>query len=113
MLQGAPGNCARTHCTSNAACRSSSSHACVSAHYHNDNSSSSYHNPTLLSDPLPIFWYNQSMVTKQLYVNHMISTLINHTCTNLAAHLEGKSHDAINDDLLRERHTKRHAQAME
>ncbi len=53
MLQGAPGNCARTHCTSNAACRSSSSHACVSAHYHNDNSSSSYHNPTLLSDPLP------------------------------------------------------------
>ena len=27
----------------------------MSAHYHNDNSSSSYHNPTLLSEPLPEF----------------------------------------------------------
>lgn len=55
-----------------------------------------------------IFWYNYSMVTKQLYVEYLISTPVNYTCTNLAAHLEGTSHDAINDDLRRERPTARH-----
>lgn len=48
------------------------------------------------------------MVTKQLYVEYLISTPVNYTCTNLAAHLEGTSHDAINDYLRRERHTARH-----
>ena len=48
------------------------------------------------------------MATKQLYVQYLISTLSNYTCTNLAAHLEGTSHDAINDYLRRERHTARH-----
>jgi SRSO17 transposase len=55
-----------------------------------------------------IFWYNSKMVTKQLYVEYLISTPVNYTCTNLAAHLEGTSHDAISDYLRRERHTARH-----
>ncbi|HRZ35466.1 MAG TPA: transposase [Candidatus Paceibacterota bacterium] len=44
-------------------------------------------------------------ITKQRYVEYVISTLINYTCTNLANHLDGISHDAINDYLRRERHT--------
>lgn len=48
------------------------------------------------------------MVTKQLYVEYLISTPVNYTCTNLAAHLDGTSHDAINDYLRRERYTARH-----
>lgn len=48
------------------------------------------------------------MVTKQLYVEYLISTPVNYTCTNLAAHLESTSHDAITDYLRRERHTSRH-----
>ena len=48
------------------------------------------------------------MMTKQIYVEYLISTPVNYTCTNLAAHLEGTSHDAINDYLRRERHTARH-----
>ena len=55
-----------------------------------------------------IFWYNYSRVTKQIYVEYLISTPVNDTCTNLAAHLEDTSHDAINDYLRRERHTARH-----
>ena len=44
-------------------------------------------------------------ITKQLYVEYMISTPINSTCTNLADHLDDISHDAINDYLRREKHT--------
>lgn len=47
------------------------------------------------------------MVTKKLYVEYLISTPVNYTCTNLAAHMESTSHDAINDYLRRERHTAR------
>lgn len=47
------------------------------------------------------------MVTKRLYVEYLISTPVNYTCTNLAAHLENTSHDAINDYLRREKHTAR------
>lgn len=44
-------------------------------------------------------------ITKQQYVKYVISTPINYTCTNLANHLDGISHDAINDYLRREKHT--------
>jgi len=44
-------------------------------------------------------------ITKQRYVEYIISTPINYTCTNLADHLDDISHDAINDDLRREKHT--------
>lgn len=47
------------------------------------------------------------MVTKQIYVEYLISTPVNYTCTNLAEHLENTSHDAINDYLNRERHSAR------
>lgn len=48
------------------------------------------------------------MVTKQLYVECLISMPVNYTCTNLTAHLESTSHDAITDYLRRERQTARH-----
>ena len=35
-------------------------------------------------------------------------TPINYTCTNLAEHLEGMSHDVVSDFLKRERLTARH-----
>ncbi len=44
-------------------------------------------------------------ITKQRYVEYIISTPINYTCTNLADHLDDISHDAINDYLRREKHT--------
>jgi len=48
------------------------------------------------------------MITKQQYVEYLISTPINYTCTNLAEHLEGVSHDAVSDYLEREKLTARH-----
>ena len=36
-------------------------------------------------------------ITKQRYVEYVISTPINYTCTNLAAHLEQISHDTVRD----------------
>ena len=48
------------------------------------------------------------MITKQKYVEYLVSTPINYTCTNLAEHLEGTSHDVVSDYLKRERHTARH-----
>lgn len=47
------------------------------------------------------------MMTKQQYVEYLVSTPINYTCSNLAEHLEGISHDAVTDYLARERHTAR------
>lgn len=47
------------------------------------------------------------MMTKQQYVEYLVSTPINYTCSNLAEHLEGVSHDAVTDYLERERHTAR------
>jgi hypothetical protein len=47
------------------------------------------------------------MITKQTYVEYLISTPINYTCTNLAEHLEGVSHDAITDYLSHARLTTR------
>lgn len=47
------------------------------------------------------------MITKQQYVEYLVSTPINYTCSNLAEHLEGVSHDTVTDYLERERHTAR------
>lgn len=47
------------------------------------------------------------MITKQKYIECLISTPINYTCTNLAEHLEGVSHDAITDYLSHARLTAR------
>lgn len=42
------------------------------------------------------------MITKQQYVEYLLSTPKNCTCTYLAEHLEGVSHDVVTD-LLRQR----------
>ena len=47
------------------------------------------------------------MFTKKHYIEYLISTPVNYTCTNLANHLEGMSHDAITDYLRRDRLTAR------
>lgn len=48
------------------------------------------------------------MIAKQKYVEYLLSTPINYTCTNLADHLEGVSHDVVGNYLKRERLTARH-----
>lgn len=48
------------------------------------------------------------MITKQQYVEYLISTPINYTCTNLAEHLDGVSHDVVSDYLQRDKLTSRH-----
>ena len=47
------------------------------------------------------------MITKRQYIEYLISTPVNYTCSNLAEHLDGVSHDAITDYLQRERLTAR------
>jgi SRSO17 transposase len=47
------------------------------------------------------------MITKRQYIEYLISTPINYTCSNLAEHLDGVSHDAISDYLQREKLTAR------
>ncbi len=46
--------------------------------------------------------YDRDMVTKKDYIEYLINTPINYTCTNLAEHLDDVSHDAVNDYLHRE-----------
>ena len=41
-------------------------------------------------------------------LEYLVSTPINHTCTNLAEHLDGMSHDVVSDFLKRERLTANH-----
>jgi hypothetical protein len=48
------------------------------------------------------------MITKQQYVEHLLATPGNYTCSYLAEHLDETSHDAVSDYLRRERHTARH-----
>jgi len=48
------------------------------------------------------------MVTKRQYIEYLISTPSNYTCSNLADHLEGVSHDAVSDFLQRDKLTARH-----
>jgi len=47
------------------------------------------------------------MITKRQYIEYLISTPVNYTCTNLAEHLERVSHEAISDYLQREKLTAR------
>jgi hypothetical protein len=48
------------------------------------------------------------MVTKRQYIEYLISTPSNYTCSNLADHLEDVSHDAVSDFLQRDKLTARH-----
>ena len=47
------------------------------------------------------------MITKQQYVEYLISTVANYTGTHLAEHLNEVSHDTITDYLRSERLTAR------
>jgi hypothetical protein len=48
-----------------------------------------------------------NIITKRQYIEYLISTPANYTCTNLADHLQGVSHDAISDYLARAKITAR------
>ncbi len=48
------------------------------------------------------------MVTKRQYIEYLVSSPANYTCTNLAAHLEGVSHDTVSDYLARAKTTAHH-----
>jgi hypothetical protein len=48
------------------------------------------------------------MITKQQYVEYLISSFGNYTGSHLAEHLEGVSHDVVTDYLRTERLTSRH-----
>ncbi len=52
------------------------------------------------------------MITKQQYVEYLISTVINYTGTHLAEHLEGVSHDVVTDYLQSEHLTARQLWAL-
>ena len=45
------------------------------------------------------------MLTKEQHIEFLISTPINYTCTHLANHISGISHDSISDFLRNERIT--------
>ncbi len=45
------------------------------------------------------------MLTKEQYIEFLISTPVNYTCTHLADHLSGISHDSITDFLKSQRLT--------
>jgi hypothetical protein len=45
------------------------------------------------------------MMTKQTYIEYLLNTPVNYTCSNLAEHLDGVSHDAVSDFLQRGRVT--------
>ena len=47
------------------------------------------------------------MITKQQYVEYLISSVANYTCSNLAEHLDNICHDSITDYLCNERLTAR------
>lgn len=55
-------------------------------------------------------FFTETMFTKRQYIEYLIATTGNYTCTNLAEHLEGAqeiSHDAISDYLAHEKLTPR------
>lgn len=52
------------------------------------------------------------MITKQNYIEYLISTPINYTCTNLSAHLDNVSHDVVSNFLKRGRITPAQVWAM-
>jgi hypothetical protein len=47
------------------------------------------------------------MITKKQYIEYLLHTPINYTCSNLAHHLNGVSHDAASDFLARDKSTAR------
>lgn len=47
------------------------------------------------------------MITKKQYIEYLLSTPINYTCSNLSAHLEGVSHDTVTDFLQNSKFTPR------
>src|SRR5579859_1535403 len=47
------------------------------------------------------------MINRREYIEYLISTSDNYTCSNLAEHLEGVSHDAVSDYLHRDKLTPR------
>jgi SRSO17 transposase len=52
------------------------------------------------------------MITKQKYVEYLISTPINYTCFNLSEHLDNVSHDVVSNFLKRNRITARQVWEM-
>ena len=52
------------------------------------------------------------MITKQRYIEYLISTPINYTCQNLSEHLENVSHDVVSNFLKRNRITARQVWAL-
>ncbi len=48
------------------------------------------------------------MVTKRQNIEYLVSSPANYTCTNLAAHLEGVSHDTVSDYLAHAKTTAHH-----
>jgi hypothetical protein len=47
------------------------------------------------------------MIEKKTYVEYLLNTPINYTCSNLSMHLEGVSHDVVTDFLANARFTPR------
>src|SRR5664279_3029962 len=45
------------------------------------------------------------MINRRQYIEYLISTSGNYTCSNLATHLDGVSHDAVTDYLREDRLT--------
>ena len=45
------------------------------------------------------------MITKRQYIEYLLSTPINYTCSNLSEHLENVSHDSVTDFLQNSRFT--------
>ncbi len=47
------------------------------------------------------------MITKNQYIEYLLSTAINYTCSNLSEHLENVSHDIVTDFLQNQKFTPR------
>lgn len=45
------------------------------------------------------------MITKKTYIEYLLSTPINYTCSNLSEHLENVSHDVVTDFLQNSKFT--------
>jgi hypothetical protein len=45
------------------------------------------------------------MITKNQYIEYLLSTPINYACSNLSEHLEKVSHDSVTDFLQKSRFT--------
>jgi hypothetical protein len=52
------------------------------------------------------------MISRLKYVEYLVSTPVNYTCSHLADHLEGVSHDVVADYLRQERLTAHHLWEM-